>query len=174
MSTTTEHTVTLADAIEAAHVERIHADHAVVKRLGDWTRAGRVELRARRGIVVLDLRSPQLPDELELHVELQRATVKLLVSDDARVEHWDLRWTAGGRVKDAQGAATPIDDVRANPVGARRIRVTGVSADSEVRVRRGGVAILTAMCSREYLRDLRLAHRTGDHPTVDDPARIAC
>ena len=86
MSTTTEQTVTLADATEAAHVERIHADHAVVKRLGNWTRAGRVE----------------------------------------------------------------------------------------VRVQRGGVAILTAMCSREYLRDLRLAHRTGGHPTVDDPARIAC
>lgn len=143
-------------------VERIHADHAVAKRLGNWTRAGRVNVRARSGVVVIDLRPPGLPDEVELNVELQRATLKLLVPDDARVEHWDLRWTARARIKDARQAQG----------GPRSIRLTGLATDSEVRVQRGGVAIFTAMCSREYLQDPRRAHRTGNHPTVDDPARI--
>jgi len=162
--------VVAAPAATAA-VERVHADHAVAKRLGNWTRAGRFEVRARSGLVVLDLRSPDLPDAVELHVELQRATVKLLVPDDAQVEHWDLHWTARGRVKDAAAAAAPAPS--AHPAGTRRIRLTGVSTDSEVRVQRGGVAILTAMCSREYLQDLRRAHQTGSHPSIDDPARAA-
>ena len=150
-------------------VERIHTDHAVAKRLGSWTRAGRFEVRARRGLVVLDLRSPDLPDDVEVAVELQRATVKLLVPEDATVEHWDLRWTARGRVKDAQGQARAAEAPRRE--GSRRIRLTGLSTDSEIRVQRGGIAILTAMCSREYLQDLRLAHKSGGQPTVDDPAR---
>lgn len=147
--------------------ERIHADHAMIKRLGNWTRTGHIQVRARRGLAVLDLRSPDLPDDIDLHLELQRATVKLLVPDDAVVDHWALGWTARGKVKDAQGR-TAEDSALAD---ARRIRLTGVAADSEVRVHRGGIAVLSAMCSRAYLRDLRLAHRTGDHPTVDDPAR---
>ncbi|WP_438305024.1 hypothetical protein ACSHXN_35290 [Streptomyces sp. HUAS TT11] len=150
-----------------AATERVHADHTVTKRLGNWTRAAHIQVRARRGLAVLDLRSPDLPDDIELRLELQRTTVKLLVPDDAVVEHWDLRWTARGKVKDTQGRTT------AQPAltGARRIRLTGVATDSEVRVHRGGIALLSAMCSRAYLQDLRLAHRTGGHPTVDDPAR---
>lgn len=162
-------------AVDDAAVERVHADHAVVKRLGNWTRARRFEVRARTGLVVLDLRSPDLPDEVVVRLELQRATVKLLVPDDAQVEHWDLRWTARGRVKDAQPAAAIVGANAGRPaaaVGTRRVRLTGESTNSEVRVQRAGVAILTAMCSREYLRDLRLAHKTGGHPTVDDPARV--
>ncbi|MFE9446755.1 hypothetical protein [Streptomyces sp. NPDC006739] len=150
-----------------AATERVHADHATAKRLGNWTRAGRIQVRARRGLAVLDLRSPGLPDGIELHLELQRATVKLLVPEDAVVEHWDLRWSARGKVKDAQGR-TAEESALAR---TRRIRLTGVAADSEVRVHRGGIAVLSAMCSRAYLQDLRLAHRTGGHPTVDDPAR---
>lgn len=172
---TTNAATTQAEAVSApvdavAEVERVHADHTVAKRLGNWTRAGRFELRARNGIVVLDLRSPDLPDEVEVHVELQRATVKLLVPDDARVEHWDLHWTARGRVKDAS-AVPESTDVPANAARTRRVRLTGVSTDSEVRVQRAGIAMLTAMCSREYLQDIRRAHKTGGHPAVDDPAR---
>lgn len=172
---TTNAATTQAEAVSApvdavAEVERVHADHTVAKRLGNWTRAGRFELRARNGLVVLDLRSPDLPDEVEVHVELQRATVKLLVPDDARVEHWDLHWTARGRVKDAS-AVPESTDVPANAAHTRRVRLTGVSTDSEVRVQRAGIAMLTAMCSREYLQDIRRAHKTGGHPAVDDPAR---
>lgn len=93
--------------------------------------------------------------------------MKLLVPDDAVVEHWDLRWTARGKVKDAHGRTGAEPAV----AGARRIRLTGVATDSEVRVQRSGIAVLSAMCSRAYLQDLRLAHRTGRHPTIDDPAR---
>ncbi|MGW3354259.1 hypothetical protein ACWDFL_02395 [Streptomyces bungoensis] len=162
---TTKTTITRTETTGA--VERVHADHAVVKRLGDWTRTGHIQVRVRQGLAVLDLRSPGLPDDIEVRVELQRATVKLLVPDDAVVEHWDLHWTARGKVKDAQ------DRTAGEPAlaGARRIRLTGVATDSEVRVHRGGIAVLSAMCTRAYLQDLRLAHRTGGHPTVDDPAR---
>lgn len=173
MNTTTTSTAEVADVTEAAEgqVERVHADHVVAKRLGNWTRSGRFEVRARKGLVVLDLRSPDLPDEVEVHVELQRATVKLLVPDDAVVEHWDLHWTARGRIKDASAAAeSPAGP--ASGAYTRRVRLTGISTDSEVRVQRAGIAMLTAMCSREYLQDVRRAHKTGGHPTVDDPARV--
>jgi hypothetical protein len=53
------------------------------------------------------------------------------------------------------------------------VRLVGEATDSEIRVHRGGIAILSAMFSREYLRDLRRAHAEGGHPTVDDPARDA-
>lgn len=155
------------DLFALSFLENIHADHTVTKRLGDWTRAGRIQVRARRGLAVLDLRSPDLPDDIELRMELQRTVVKLLVPDDAVVEHWDLRWTARGKVKDAQGRAAGEPAL----TGARRIRLAGAATDSEVRVHRGGIAVLSAMCSRAYLEDLRLAHRTGGQPTVDDPAR---
>jgi hypothetical protein len=157
----------ISTSTETTAAERVHADHAVTKRLGNWTRAGHIQVRARRGLAVLDLRSPDLPDAIELRLELQRATVKLLVPDDAVVEHWDLRWTGRGKVKDAQGRTAEGSAL----AGTRRIRLTGVATDSEVRVHRGGIAVLSAMCSRAYLQDLRLAHRTGGHPTVDDPAR---
>ncbi|MGW2253308.1 hypothetical protein ACWCXH_24375 [Kitasatospora sp. NPDC001660] len=146
----------------ATTAERIHADHTTVKRMGHWTEAGVIEVRARSGAVVLDLRSPQVPGEVEIRLGLHRAMVKLLLPEDAPVDHWDLHWSGKGRIKDAAGAGTG---------GSRRIRLTGTAADSEVRVHRGGVAVLSAMCSREYVQDLRAAHREGRMPIVDDPAR---
>jgi len=142
-------------------VELIHAHHTTIKRLGNWTCADRFELRARSGAVVLDLRSPDLPDDLDILLDLQRSVVKLLVTDDTTVDHWDLRWSAKGRLKDVQDPAG----------GRRRLRLSGTATDSEVRVQRGGVAILTAVLSREFLRDARHAHDTGSLPTVDDPTR---
>jgi len=44
---------------------------------------------------------------------------------------------------------------------------------AEVRVHRRGVAILSAMCSREYLADALQARREGRYPTIDDPSRSA-
>lgn len=143
-------------------IERIHTDHAVTRRLGNWTTAGRFEVRTRYGQTTLDLRSPGLPAEIELRLDLDRGVVKLLVPEDATVEHQDLRWSGRGQVKDHQAPAAG---------SARRICLVGRAAGSEIRVRRGGVAILTAMLSPEYVRDVRQAHRNGTHPTVDDPAR---
>ncbi|MFD4555407.1 hypothetical protein ACFWP5_14000 [Streptomyces sp. NPDC058469] len=145
--------------------ERVHSDHTLVKHLGNWTEAGRFEVRARRGTAVLDLRSPDLPDDVEIHLDMDRALVKLLVDDDTAVDHWDLTWTDRGKVKDSGPAPT------GDKATGRRVRLSGSATNSEIRVRRGGVAILTAMCSRAYLQDVRAAHRTGTVPTIDDPSR---
>ena len=144
--------------------ERIHADHTVSKHLGNWTRANHIEVQARRGAAVIDLRSPDLPEEVEIRLDLHCAMVKLLVADDVTVSHWDLHWTGKGKVKDSRRPSTG---------GARAVRLIGSAVDSEVRVHRGGIAILSAMCSRAYLQDLGHAHATGDVPTVDDPARTS-
>ena len=51
--------------------------------------------------------------------------------------------------------------------------LTGQLRHGEIRVNRGGIAVLSAMFSREYLADLRRSHREGGQPTVADPARTA-
>lgn len=149
------------------HTDRVKipANHAVTKRLGNWTTARRFQVRAHRGSAVLDLRSPQIPDgDIEIEVDIDHAMLKLLVADDAMVDDWDLRRTGRSRVKDAEGPDAP---------GGRRIVVTGQLRSGEIRVRRGGIAMLSAMFSRAYWDDVRRAHKEGGFPTVDDPARTA-
>jgi hypothetical protein len=51
------------------------------------------------------------------------------------------------------------------------VLLTGRIHSGEVRVARGGVAMLAAMFSREYVQDVRRARREGTWPTIDDPAR---
>jgi hypothetical protein len=148
------------------HADRVKipANHAVTKRLGNWTTARRFQVRAHRGSAVLDLRSPQIPaGDIEIEVDIDHAMLKLLVADDAMVDDWDLRRTGRSRVKDAEGTDAP----------GRRIVVTGQLRSGEIRVRRGGIAMLSAMFSRAYWDDLRRAHKEGGFPTVDDPARTA-
>ncbi len=142
---------------------RVAAHNAVTKRLGNWTTARRFEVRANRGFAVLDLRSPEIPDgEIEVHVDLDHAVLKLLVGQAAAVDDWNLRRTGRGKVKDYEsGSAT----------GARHIRLTGELRHAEIRVQRGGIAMLSAMFSRAYWEDLRRVHRDGGYPTVDDPTR---
>ena len=171
------------DTTATGGVERIHADHISIKRLGHWTDADRFEVRARGGSVVLDLRSPRLPAEVEVQLRLERAMVKLLLPDDAVLEYWDLDWTGRGKVKDAKQAKTSETqhdgstggtggtDGAEPAEGVRRVRLVGSANGSEVRVNRGGVAMLAAMCTREYLSDLRQAHKAGAYPTIDDPTR---
>ena len=142
---------------------RIAANHTVTRRLGNWTTARQFQVRAHRGHAVLDLRSPQIPaGDIQVDVDVDHATLKLLVADDAVVDDWDLRRIGRGRVKDSEGR---------NAAGGRRIAVTGQLRHGQVRVRRGGLAVLSAMCSREFLADLRRARREGRTPTVADPAR---
>jgi hypothetical protein len=141
---------------------RIAANHAVTKRLGHWTTGRQFQVRAHRGVAVLDLRSPQIPGgDIEVEAELDHATLKLLVADDAVVDDWDLRRAGRGRVKDAAGPQQPA---------GRRILVTGELRDSEIRVHRSGIAVLSAICSREFLADARRARREGRQPSVADPA----
>src|SRR6266508_1275913 len=87
---------------------RIPANHTVTKRLGNWTSARQFQVRAHRGHAVLDLRSPQIPaGDIQVDVDLDHATLKLLVADDAVVDDWDLRRTGRGRVKAAEGPNAP-------------------------------------------------------------------
>jgi hypothetical protein len=150
-----------------ASVVRVHADHSVIKHLGNWTSARSFEIRARRGTAVIDLRSPHITEgDIELNVELDHALVRLLLPADAVIDQWGLQWTGRGAIKDAgrpagAGAVT----------GGRMIRLSGRAGDSQIRVSRGGLAVVAAICSRAYLEDARKARREGGVTTVDNPAR---
>ncbi len=159
MSTST--TVLSGSAAEQAVPIRAH--NTVAKQLGHWTDQRQFDVRASRSTVVLDLRSPQIPaGDIEISLDADHAIVKLLVNDGAVIDHGDVRRIGRGRVKDWTGSAAPE---------GRRIVLTGELRDAEVRVHRGGIAILSAMCSREYLADARQARREGRFPTIDDPSR---
>jgi hypothetical protein len=147
---------------EAGTVERLHADHGVTKRLGRWTSASQFDVRVRYGVLVLDLRSPEIEGDVEIRLDLHRSTVKLLLAEDDQVDHADLGWTGRGRVK---------DDQRTAGLAGRRIYLAGHASNSETRVHRGGIAILSAMFSRAFIQDLRQARKNGGYPTVDDPTR---
>ena len=144
--------------------ERLHVDHGVTKRLGRWTSASQFDVRVRFGVLVLDLRSPEVTGDVEVRLDLHRSTVKLLLAEGDQVDHRDLGWSGRGRVKDDQRPAGP---------GGRRVRLAGHADHSEVRVHRGGMAALSAMFSRAFAQDLRQARRNGGYPTVDDPTRAA-
>ena len=146
---------------------RVHADHSMTKHLGHWTTARRFRVRARRGAAVLDLRSPRIADgdasaDIEVAVDIDHGVLKLLLPVDATVDQWGIQWSGRGRVKDGEAPKTS---------GGRRVRITGRVDGGELRVHRGGMAILSAMFSRAYLNDLKRAHRDGVAPTVDDPTR---
>ena len=85
-----------------------------------------------------------------------------LIAEGDQVDHWNLGWTGKGRIK---------DDQRPVSASGRQIRLTGSAHDSEVRVHRGGIAILSAMFSRAFVQDARQARRNGTYPTIDDPTR---
>jgi len=133
--------------------ENIRAHNDSIRRTGPWTTARRFDVRASSSSVVLDLLLPEIEDgEVEIAVDLNRSTLKLLVPDGAIVDADDLRRVGRGRVKDWTGTAAP---------DGRRIRIAGEMRDSEVRISRGGVAILQTMLSREGRRQVREAHRRG-------------
>jgi len=152
-------------------MDRIQADHQMVKKLGHWTTGRDFEVRARRGAAVLDLRSREIPDgDIEIRLDLDHAMVKLLVPDGAVIDSWDLHWSGrrswAGKVKDW----TKQPDHAAGQEDGRRIRLTGEVRTGEIRVHRGGIAVLSAMFSRAFVDDCREAHRTGAQPTVLDPS----
>lgn len=142
---------------------RIHADHDSTKRLGDWTDAKQFDVKARYAAVVIDLRSPRIEgdDVIEVHADLDHAMVKLLVPEDAVIDQSGLEWTGRGRVKDF---------ARPKEATGRVIRLTGSSVRSEFRIHRGGIAVLSALFTREFLEDARQARREGRTPTLADPA----
>jgi hypothetical protein len=140
----------------------VQAHYSSNRKLGHWTTGRHFEVRAMRGAVVLDLRSPRIPDgDIEIELLADHSMVKLLVPDDAVVDAWDLTVVGRGRVKDGPFEQTPT---------SRRIKITGQLRHGEVRVRRGGIAVLAAMFTREAVDDFRKANREGTIPTVIDPA----
>ena len=80
------------------------------------------------------------------------------------------RWYSASSVA-ILGKGRIKDDQRPASATGRQIRLVGSASDSEIRVHRGGIAILSAMFSRAYVQDLRQARKNGTHPTVDDPTR---
>ncbi len=88
----------------------------------------------------------------------------MLVDDTTAIDHWNLRWTARGKVKDSPSSSTTH-----NTTAGRRVRLSGSATNSEIRIHRGGIAILSAMFSRAYFQDVRRAHKSGGVPTIDDP-----
>jgi hypothetical protein len=160
MTTTT---LTSAPGPAVAETEPIRAHGTTAKRLGHWTTARHLDVRASRGAVTLDLRSPQIAaGDIEIDLDVDHATVRLLVPEGAVVDSDEVRRVGRGRVKDWTGTAAP---------GGRRIVLRGELRRAEVRIHRGGIAILSAMCSREYIADALQARREGRFPTIDDPSR---
>ncbi|WP_433476046.1 hypothetical protein ACQPZP_02795 [Spirillospora sp. CA-142024] len=102
----------------ATTVEHVTTSHTAVKKLGDWTRADRIELRGRRGATVLDLRHlPATPGgRLQLNLDLERSSIKLKVSRDVIIDHDGLRQVARGGLKDRR------DGHAARPGVVRRVR----------------------------------------------------
>jgi hypothetical protein len=86
-----------AQAATSREAERLHVDHAVAKRLGRWTSASQFDARVRSGVLVLDLRSPDVKGDVEVRLDLRRSTLKLLLAEGDQVDHWDLDWTGRGR-----------------------------------------------------------------------------
>jgi hypothetical protein len=133
------------------NTERIRAHHHSERRLGPWTHARQLDIQAHRGSVVLDLLLPQIePGEITIQLDIDHATVILLVPDGAQINDDELR-RRRGRVKDWTGVAYP---------DGRAIKLSGELRNAEVRIHRGGIAILRLLASRKH-RELRQAHREG-------------
>ena len=92
------------------------------------------------------------PGEIEVALDIDHAAVKLLVPDGTHVDDDDLRRIGRGGVKDRTGTAA---------TDGRRVKLVGEMRDSEVRVHRGGVAVLSLLSSRSNRRDVRRAYREG-------------
>jgi hypothetical protein len=143
----------MTPAARTAAEPRISAHGGSVRHLGAWTTSRRFHVRASRSSVVLDLLLPRIePGEITLDLDLDHSMLKLLVPDGAAIDAGELRWSGKGRLKDWTGTSAP---------GGRTIKLVGEIRDGEVRVHRGGVAILTLILSRRHRREVREAHRDG-------------
>lgn len=162
----------------APAVVSIRAHKRSVRQLGHWTSARHIDVRASQSSVMLDLRSTQIEaGDIEIHLDIDHTRVKLLVPDGAIVEHDEVRRVGRCGVVDWSGTPAPE---------GRTIRIVGEMRRSQLRINRGGVAIVSAMLTRNYLddlrrafrenhvrslRDMRRAYREGRWTTIDDPGR---
>lgn len=165
---------------ETEEAVKIQAHRQSIRRMGHWTTASRFNVRASQGSVILELRSPRIePGDIEVNLDADHSMVKLLVPDGAIVDAGELRRIGRCGFIDWSGTAQPT---------GRVIRVSGEMRRSELRINRGGIAIVSAMLTREYLTDLQKAFRTnhitslkalqdayreGRWTTIEDPGRSA-
>lgn len=141
---------------------RISADYQSVRKLGHWTTASRFEVRAHLGSVTLDLRSPRIEGrDIEVLLDIDQSSVKLLVPANSPVRS-EVRRTGWSKFRDWTGHGSPE---------GRPIVLCGQMRNADVRVLRGGMAILSAMFTREYVDDMLQAHEEGRLPVIDDPER---
>lgn len=146
-------TLTLTATAEGTSTEQIRAHHRSIRRLGAWTSARRFDVRASRGSVVLDLLLPELePGDITVQLDIDHATLILLVPDGTNIDHDELRRIGRGRVKDWTGTGS---------LDGRTVRLVGEMRNAEVRIHRGGVAILRLLLSRGTRQQVRQAHRQG-------------
>jgi len=159
---------------------RIQVHRRSVRRLGHWTTARRFAVRATSSSVILDLRSPRIErGDIQVALDVDHSMVKLLVPEDAVVDLDHVH--RAGRCGFVDWSGAPAPDGRA-------IRISGEMRGSELRINRGGIAIVSAMLTREYLTDLKqafranhvtsladvqTAYREGRWTTIDDPGRSA-
>jgi hypothetical protein len=133
--------------------EQIRAHHRSIRKLGAWTTARRFDIRASRGSVLLDLLLPELePGGITVELDIDHSTVILLVPDGTNVDADELRRVGRGRVKDWTGVGSPDGPT---------LRLTGEMRNAEIRIHRGGIAILRLLLSRDTRNELRLAHTHG-------------
>jgi hypothetical protein len=139
--------------VTTTDIEQLRANHRSIRKLGAWTTARHFDIRANRGSVVLDLLLPELePGEITVDLDIDHSTVILLVPDGTNVDDDELRRVGRGRVKDWTGAGSPE---------GRTLRLTGEMRSAEVRIHRGGIAILRLLLSRSSRTEVRRAHRQG-------------
>jgi hypothetical protein len=133
--------------------ERLRAHHRSIRRVGAWTSARRFDVRASRGSVMLDLLLPELePGEITVELDIDHSTVILLAPDGTNVNDEELRRVGRGRVKDWTGVGSQ---------DGRTLTLTGEMRSAEVRIHRGGIAILRLLLSRSSREALRRAQREG-------------
>jgi hypothetical protein len=133
--------------------EKLRAHHRSIRKLGGWTTARRFDIGASRGSVVLDLLLPELePGEITVELDIDHSTVVLLVPDGTNVDDDELRRVGRGRVKDWTGTGSSE---------GRTLRLTGEMRNAEVRIHRGGVAIVRLLLSRSSRREVRRARKEG-------------
>jgi len=134
-------------------IEQIRAHHRSIRKLGAWTTASHFDIRASRGSVVLDLLLPELePGEITVELDIDHSTVVLLVPDGTNVDDDELRRVGRGRVKDWTGTGS---------AEGRTLRLSGEMRNAEVRIHRGGIAILRLLLSRSSRPEVRRARRQG-------------
>lgn len=120
--------------------------------LGAWGAGRQLEVAGSGSSVVLDLLLPEIEaGDINIKVDLNRSTLKLLVPDGAQIVDEGLSWSGRGRIKDWTGAPAP---------DGRRICLAGQMRSSEVRVHRGGMAILS-LCLAGRFADVRRAEAAG-------------